>query len=125
MIMPKEHSSDVIHILSKSLAAYHPDGQCMINSSNNNKEHDLGQTECKHEMNDRLDKTKNFQVGNGFVNFTRTFQYLGLLISYNLCNDNAAANTSMGALKEVWRNPHLELYNKYLLFRAIPMNLLL
>jgi hypothetical protein len=31
----------------------------------------------------------------------------------------------MGALKEVWRNPHLDVYNKYLLFRAIPMNLLL
>ena len=31
----------------------------------------------------------------------------------------------MGALKEVWRNPHLDAYNKYLLFRAISMNLLL
>ena len=31
----------------------------------------------------------------------------------------------MGKLKEVWRNPHLDAYNKYLLFRAIPMNLLL
>ena len=31
----------------------------------------------------------------------------------------------MGALKEVWRNPHLDTYSKYLLFRAIPMNLLL
>jgi hypothetical protein len=31
----------------------------------------------------------------------------------------------MGALKEVWRNPHLDVYNKYLLFWAISMNLLL
>jgi hypothetical protein len=31
----------------------------------------------------------------------------------------------MGALKEVWRNPHLDVYNKYLLFQAIPMNLFL
>jgi hypothetical protein len=31
----------------------------------------------------------------------------------------------MGALKDVWRNPHLDIYNKYLLFQAIPMNLLL
>ena len=30
----------------------------------------------------------------------------------------------MGALKEVWRNPHRDVYKKYLLFRAIPMNLL-
>ncbi len=31
----------------------------------------------------------------------------------------------MGTLKEVWRNPHLDTYRKYLLFRAILMNLLL
>ena len=31
----------------------------------------------------------------------------------------------MGKLKEAWRNPHLDVYNKYLLFHAIPMNLLL
>jgi hypothetical protein len=90
-----------------------------------------GQTEHKHEMYDRLDETQTFQVANGFVRFTRTFQYLGLLISYNLRNYDditariAAANASIGALKEVWRNPHLDVYKKYLLFRAIPMNLLL
>jgi hypothetical protein len=31
----------------------------------------------------------------------------------------------MGALKEVWRNPHLDVFTKYLLVQAIPMNLLL
>jgi len=31
----------------------------------------------------------------------------------------------MGVLKDIWRNPHLDIYNRYLLFRAIPMNLLL
>jgi hypothetical protein len=31
----------------------------------------------------------------------------------------------MGTLKEVWRNPHLVTYSKYLLFRAIPMSLIL
>jgi len=31
----------------------------------------------------------------------------------------------MGALKEVWRNQHLDTYSKYLLLRAIPMNLFL
>ncbi len=129
--MPKEHSSDIIRILPKSLAVYHPNGQCKINSSDNNNEHDSGQTERKHEMYDQSDKTQNFQVAQGFVSFTRTFQYLGSLISYNLRNNDditariAAVNASMGALKEVWWNPHLDVYNKYLLFRAIPMNLLL
>ena len=53
------------------------------------------------------------------------------MISFNLCDDEditarvAAATASMGALKEVWRNQHLDIYSKNLLFRAIPMNLLL
>ena len=70
-------------------------------------------------------------MAEGFVSFTQTFWYLGLLISYNLRNDNditariAAANASMGRLKEVWCSPHLHIYNRYLLFRAIPVNLLL
>ena len=82
-------------------------------------------------MYDKLDETQNFPVADGFVSFTRTFRYLGSLISYNLRDDDditsrlAAANASMGRLTEVWRNPHLDVYNKYLLFRAIPMNLLL
>jgi hypothetical protein len=70
-------------------------------------------------------------VADGFVSFTWTFQYLDLLISYNLCDDNditariTEANASMGTLKELWHNPHLDLYNKYLLFRAILRNLIL
>ncbi len=80
---------------------------------------------------DNLDKTANFPVADGFVSFTRTFRYLGSLINYSLHdNDNittriASATAAMGALKEIWCNPHLNIYNKYLLFRAIQMNLLL
>jgi hypothetical protein len=76
----------------------------MINSFNDDKEHDPGQTEREHEMYNRLDETKDFPVADGFVSFTRTFRYLGSLISYNLHDDNnitariAAANASMGAL---------------------------
>ena len=82
-------------------------------------------------MYNKLDETQNFPIADRFVSFTRTFQYLGLLISYTLRDDDditsrlAAANASMGRLKEVCRNPHLDVYNKYLLFCAIPMNLLL
>ena len=51
--------------------------------------------------------------------------------SNSLCSDDnitawiASATAAMGALKEVWRNPHLDVFTKYLLFQAIPMNLLL
>jgi hypothetical protein len=31
----------------------------------------------------------------------------------------------MGALKNVWNSPHLDIWSKYLLFCTIPMNLLL
>jgi len=80
---------------------------------------------------DALPETKQFDVADGYVTFCRTFKYLGSRISYNLRDDAdiearlAMVNQSMGALKEVWRNPHLDTYSKYLLFRAIPMNLLL
>jgi hypothetical protein len=71
VFMPKEHSSNVICILPTSLA--HCDGRCNINSSNDDKEHNPGQTEREHEMYDQLDKTQTFLVANGFVSFTQTF----------------------------------------------------
>ncbi len=87
--------------------------------------------DCKGAIYDKLDETKGISVDKGYVTFTQSFKYLGSLISYNLCNDEdvtaqvAAATASMGALTEVWRNPHLNLYSKYLLFWAILTNLLL
>jgi hypothetical protein len=131
MIHLDDSPNDIIRILPKSLAAYHPNGQRLINSADDDDEHDPRQTERKHAMYDKLNETQNFPVADRFVSFTRTFRYLGSLICYNLRNDEditaqlAAANASMGRLKEVWCNPHLDLYHKYLLFRAVPMNLLL
>jgi hypothetical protein len=103
----------------------------MINFFDDDEENDPRQTECKHKMYDQLDETKDFPVADSFVSFTQTFRYLGSLIFHNLRDEDditariAAANASRGALKELWRNPHLDMYNKYLFFRAIPMNLLL
>jgi hypothetical protein len=80
---------------------------------------------------DALPGTTKIDVSNGHVTFLRTFKYLGLKISYSLCNDDnnkarlAAASQSLGALKKEWRKQHLDTYSKYLLFHAIPMNLLL
>lgn len=83
------------------------------------------------EVYDTLDEIKDIQVEDGFVSYTKHFKYLGSYISYNLCDDYdidarlAAASASMGAIKKVWDCPHMDLHNKYLLFRAIPFNLLL
>ena len=131
MISPDDTPTAVIRILPKSLAAYHPNGRRRIDSVDDDDAHDPGQTEREHAMYGKLDETQNFPVADGFVSFTRTFRYLGSLISYNLRDDDditsrlAAANASMGKLNKIWRNPHLNAYNKYLLFCAIPMNLLL
>jgi hypothetical protein len=57
MFKTDEHSPNIIHILPKSLAVYHPNEQHEIDSSNDDKEHNPGQTECKHKMYDRLDET--------------------------------------------------------------------
>jgi hypothetical protein len=67
---------------------------------------------------DALPETAQIDVADGYVTFTCKFKYLGSRISYNLCNDDninarlAAALQSMGALKEVWCNPHLNTYSK-------------
>ena len=36
-----------------------------------------------------------------------------------------AAKASMGAMSKIWNNDHVDIYSKYLLFRATPCNLLL
>jgi hypothetical protein len=89
--------------------------------------------EQDNDIYNTLPETANVPVANGYVSFTRTFHYLGSLINFSLRDDDditariAAATAVMGALKEkeVWWNPHLDTFNKYMLFRAIPMNLLL
>ncbi len=65
---------------------------------------DEEKAERKGTIYDKLDKTKDIAVENGYVTFTQSFGYLGFLISYNLCDDDnvtaqvAAATASMGAL---------------------------
>ena len=87
--------------------------------------------EREEELYDDLNKTKPISVEDGYVTFCRHFKYLGSFISFSLCADYdikkrvTAATQSIGALKNVWDSPHLDIWSKYLLFRAIPMNLLL
>ncbi len=73
MFQPEDSPTDIIRILPKSLAAYHPNGRRRINSADDNDEHDPGQTEREHAMYDKLDKTQDFPVADGFVSFTWTF----------------------------------------------------
>jgi hypothetical protein len=73
MFTPDKHSSNIIRILLTSLAAYHPNRQPVINSSDDNNEHNTGQMERKHQVYNQLDKASSFAVADGFVIFTMTF----------------------------------------------------
>ena len=70
-----------------------------------------------------------FKEGN--FTFTRHFKYLGSYISYNLRNDHdvdsriAAASASMGGLSSYWNDKSVDIKSKYLIFMAIPCNILL
>jgi hypothetical protein len=80
---------------------------------------------------DKIDETQRVNVKDGFMTYTKHFKYLGSYISYGLQDDYdiksciAAATKAFGALTKFWYNQHVDTYSKYLIFRAIPMNLLL
>ena len=78
-----------------------------------------------------FDETKPIAVKDGFVTFTMHFKYLGSFISYNLRDDFdidtriKKAGMAMGALRHFFNNKHVDTYTKHLIFKAIPLNLLL
>eukprot|EP00957_Ditylum_brightwellii_P131252 10010662-Ditylum_brightwellii.AAC.1 len=68
----------------------------------------------------------------GYVTYCDEFKYLGSYITQDLRNTYDVKNRILQATKalgammpNVFRNPHLSLYVKKLLYMAIPMNLLL
>ena len=91
------------------------------------------QQHIKREDNlyDESVETQEVEVADGFISFTKHFKYLGTFVSYSLRDDYDVdnrikkANQSMGALKRFWNNRHVDYYSKYLIFMAIPINLLL
>ena len=64
----------------------------------------------------KLVKTQQFTVADGFVTFTKHFKYLRSYTSYNLRDGFdidtyiVAASRSMGALSIFWNNPHVDTY---------------
>jgi hypothetical protein len=77
---------------------------------------------CKkeEELYYALDETQPIAVKDGFVTFCHHFEYFGSFISFNLCNNYdvkkrvTAATQSMGALKNVWNSPHLDIWSNYI-----------
>ena len=80
---------------------------------------------------DNCNKTQKVMVDGDFVTYCKHFKYLGSWLSYNLCDDHdidkriASASKAMGALKSFFGLKQVNLYSKYLIFLAIPINLLL
>ena len=66
-----------------------------------------------------------------FISFTKVFKYLGSWISYNLCDEYdilqriKKANQAMGTLNFFWNTDLVDLHDKYKIFMAVPLNLLL
>jgi hypothetical protein len=87
--------------------------------------------EQEEKIYDTLEETQPIDIADGHVTFCWHFKYLCSYVSFSLCDNYyiekrvAVATQSMGALSNIWRSPHLEIWSKYLLFCAIPMNLLL
>ena len=68
---------------------------------------------------------------SSFISFTRNFKYLGSWISYHLTGSYdilsrvKKANQATGALKFFWQANEVDVKSKYLIYMAIPLNLLL
>ena len=70
-------------------------------------------------------------MSEGFVTFCFHFKYLGSWLSIYLRDNYGArrrigeANALMGAVKKLWRDHYVDIYSKYMIFWAIPCNLIL
>jgi len=82
-------------------------------------------------MYDKCEQTQRIIVADGFVLFTKHFKYLGSYLSFTLRDDFdvsmriVSASKAMGALHSFWKSTEVELFSKYLMFVAIPLNLVL
>jgi len=123
--LPAHNCADELHVVLDS------SNDALTNEECQAEQQERTRREREEELYDELDETKPISVKDGYVTYCRHFQYLGSFISFNLCDDYdiekrvTAATQSMGALKSVWDSHHLDTWSKYLLFQAIPMNLLL
>ncbi|EJK69164.1 hypothetical protein THAOC_09610, partial [Thalassiosira oceanica] len=112
-----------------------PDVNCLVTSKADRHLASAERAKKKAELEKiryfSLDQTQPIAVKDGFVTFTMHFKYLGSFISYNLRDDFdidlriKKADMAMGALKHFFNNEHVDTYTKHLIFKAIPLNLLL
>ena len=79
----------------------------------------------------QVQRNIDHQSKGGFVTFAKHFKYLDSYISCSLWDDSdigtclASGNASMGALTKFWTDASVNNHSKYLIFLAIPINILL
>ena len=96
------------------------------------KENGETRQKINDQMYDNAKETKPILIGeSGIITFSRHFKYLGSYISYALKyyyeieHRISQASAAMGALKKFWTDKTVKNISKYLIFCAIPCNLLL
>ena len=83
------------------------------------------------KQHNNTEETRRIFVGDGYINAINHFLYLGSHTSYHLRDDIdidrriAEANKSIGFIGRYFKCVHLDLFDKYLIFMVMPMNLLL
>jgi hypothetical protein len=83
------------------------------------------------DLYNTLKETQPTAVDDGSITFCWHFKYLESFVSFSLCNNfdikksSNSSHTVHGHPKNVWNLPHLDIWSKYLLFCAFPMNLAL
>ena len=81
---------------------------------------------CKNRRNEEVDSAQKW-----ICLFLFKFLFLGSWISYDLNDEHdikariKKANNAMGSLKTIWSAPEVVTHTKYLIYIAIPFNLLL
>ena len=110
------HDTETVHKLQYT-------DDALTNDKQQAEQKERSQRKCEEELHDNLDETKPISVVEGYVTFCHHFKYLGSLISFGVCDNYdiekrvTAATQSMGALKNAWDSPHLDIWSKYLLFQ--------
>ena len=96
------------------------------------QENDVTKWAREDKSYDELQETQPVILPDGgIITFCRHFKYLGNFISYSLRDDYdidhrlSQASSEMGALQHFWGDDAVDIHSKYLIYCAIPLNLLL
>ena len=94
------------------------------------KESSKSKIKRENVMHDNLSETKRIKVSNGFITFTKFFKFLGHVFSHDLQDETEVASRvssacrTMGRINYFWKYAEVESHSKFMIFMAMPMNLL-